>query len=144
MLASDWPWYFVPSDFGEPGRRSMVQAGNVRAPSGDGKQNFRGLLREPQFDFRIADLYDCERASSDTRKRYAASIAGLEMRLVVNGEEMDLAGVQTVSELLEHLEIDPRYRAVAVNRAVVPRAEFGQRELQDGDRVEIVRPVSGG
>jgi len=66
------------------------------------------------------------------------------MRLVVNGEEMNIAGGQTVSELLEHLEIDPRYRAVAVNRVVVPRAEFGQRELQDDDRVEIVRPVSGG
>jgi sulfur carrier protein len=34
--------------------------------------------------------------------------------------------------------------AVAVNGAIVPRAEWSTKELQDGDSIEIVRAVQGG
>jgi len=33
---------------------------------------------------------------------------------------------------------------VAVNEGVVPRDAWGERELQEGDRVEIIRAVQGG
>jgi sulfur carrier protein len=66
-------------------------------------------------------------------------------RLRVNGEEAELA-VATVAELLTVRGIDPntRFLAVAVNGAVVRRAEWSRAALAPGDRVEIVRPLQGG
>ncbi|MBI2195271.1 MAG: sulfur carrier protein ThiS [Planctomycetes bacterium] len=66
------------------------------------------------------------------------------MHLIVNGKDLQPADVQTVEDLLRHLRVDAKFRAVAINRKVVDRNLFGQTLLCDGDRVEIVRPVSGG
>ena len=66
-------------------------------------------------------------------------------RLRINGEEADL-DVATVAELLARRGIDPsaRFLAVAVNGAVIRRAEWADRPLVSGDQVEIVRPLQGG
>lgn len=66
-------------------------------------------------------------------------------RLRINGEEAELA-VSTVAELLAERGIDPkaRFLAVAVNGAVVRRAEWPCQALAAGDSVEIVRPFQGG
>ncbi len=66
-------------------------------------------------------------------------------RLKVNGVEAELA-VATIAELLLQRGIDPRARflAVAVNGAVVRRAEWPAAILSPGDAVEIVRPFQGG
>ena len=66
-------------------------------------------------------------------------------RLRVNGVEEDSAST-TVAELLAQRGIDPaaRFLAVAVNGAVVRRAEWAGARLSTGDRVEIVRPNQGG
>lgn len=66
-------------------------------------------------------------------------------RLKVNGVEEEVpAG--TVAELLAARGLDQgaRFLAVAVNGAVVRRAEWPQRPLATGDEVEIVRPMQGG
>lgn len=67
------------------------------------------------------------------------------IRLRVNGEEAETA-VATVAELLTARGIDPaaRFLAVAVNGAVVRRAEWPRAALAAGDAVEIVRPLQGG
>jgi sulfur carrier protein len=66
-------------------------------------------------------------------------------RLRVNGIEEELAAA-TVAELLAQRGIDPtaRFLAVAVNGAVVRRAEWPAARLAPGDDVEIVRPRQGG
>jgi sulfur carrier protein len=66
-------------------------------------------------------------------------------RLRVNGVEEDVAAA-TLAELLTGRGIDTtaRYLAIAVNGAVVRRAEWLARPLLPGDNVEIVRPLSGG
>lgn len=51
----------------------------------------------------------------------------------------------TLQELLERLEIkegDPYW--VACNRKMILKSEFGQKVLDSGDRVEILRILSGG
>ena len=54
--------------------------------------------------------------------------------------------VTTIAELLAERGIDPkaRFLAVAVNGAVVRRAEWPAAALSAGDAVEIVRPLQGG
>jgi sulfur carrier protein len=66
-------------------------------------------------------------------------------RLKINGVEEELA-VATIAELLARRGIDPnaRFLAVAVNGAVVRRAEWAGAALSAGDNVEIVRPFQGG
>ena len=66
-------------------------------------------------------------------------------KVVVNGESASLTA-ETVVELLRSAGVDPQARgvAVAVNGTVVPRRDWTQRALADGDRIEIVRPFAGG
>ena len=63
----------------------------------------------------------------------------------INGIEEEITAT-TVAELLVARGVDPaaRFLAIAVNGAVVRRAEWLSRELTAGDTVEIVRPLQGG
>ena len=66
-------------------------------------------------------------------------------RLRVNGVEEEVTAA-TVAELLALRGVDPavRFLAVAINGAVVRRAEWPSQPLAAGDEVEIVRPLQGG
>lgn len=64
--------------------------------------------------------------------------------LTVNGERRELEGPIKLTAFLESLAIDPRYVAVARNGDVVPREQWPEVTLQDGDVLEIVRMVGGG
>ena len=66
------------------------------------------------------------------------------IRLTINGEARALDAPQSVGAYLTALGFDRRYIAVARNGEVVERAAFDKVRLEDGDRVEIVRPVGGG
>jgi thiamine biosynthesis protein ThiS len=64
--------------------------------------------------------------------------------LTVNGERRELEGPIKLIAFLESLAVDPRYVAVARNGDVVPREEWPNVTLQDGDVLEVVRMVGGG
>jgi len=66
------------------------------------------------------------------------------MRLVVNGEERNVAPSTTVKQLLASLGLEHTLVAVERNEEVVPRARHESTELADGDRVEVVHFVGGG
>ena len=64
--------------------------------------------------------------------------------LTVNGERRELEGPIKLTSFLETLGVDPRYVAVARNGDVLPREEWPETILQDGDVLEVVRMVGGG
>ena len=66
------------------------------------------------------------------------------VRITVNDEPRELPADATVADLVTGLALGPRRIAVEVNRAVVPRAEYGAHRLADGDAVEIIHFVGGG
>lgn len=66
------------------------------------------------------------------------------MKLIVSGAEREFNTAVNISSLIERLSLDARGVAVAVNDEVVRRSTWPERELRDGDRVEIVRAVQGG
>ncbi len=66
------------------------------------------------------------------------------MKLIVNGNEMKLNDVNTVTGLLESLEIDPGRVAVEVNLKIIKRCDLGEHQLNEGDTIEIVNFVGGG
>ena len=62
----------------------------------------------------------------------------------MNDEPRGLPADSTVAQLVGSLGVGPRRIAVEVNRAVVPRADYGATALRDGDTVEIIHFVGGG
>jgi thiamine biosynthesis protein ThiS len=65
------------------------------------------------------------------------------MKLFINGEERQLE-VTTVSTLVEQLGMKADRVAVELNREIVPRADWPNAALRDGDKLEIVHFVGGG
>ena len=63
---------------------------------------------------------------------------------MLNGDPFEVAGPQTVSSLLERLDIDPRRVAVEHNFVVLKRGAFETTPIGEGDQVEIVNFVGGG
>lgn len=66
------------------------------------------------------------------------------MTIQVNGESRDVAGGATLASLLDAIGARRDGTAVALNDAVVPRAEHAATALRDGDRLEIIVAVAGG
>lgn len=62
----------------------------------------------------------------------------------VNGEEKKLAVRLTLREFLEQQGYDQSRVAVELNGEILPKAEYGKRQLSDADRLEIVHFVGGG
>jgi sulfur carrier protein len=66
------------------------------------------------------------------------------MHIQVNGEQRALADGSTVAGLLAELDIRSDRVAVELNLNILDRSEFGGRNLQEGDRVEIISFIGGG
>ncbi len=66
------------------------------------------------------------------------------MRIVVNGQPMEVREGLTIADLLGELQIRRESTAIALNREVATRSSYAARVLRDGDRVEIVHPMAGG
>ncbi|HWM77603.1 MAG TPA: sulfur carrier protein ThiS [Methylomirabilota bacterium] len=66
------------------------------------------------------------------------------MRVLVNGEPMELPEGLSVDDLLLQLKVKREYTAVALNREITPKTQYADTRLKDGDKVEIVRPMGGG
>ena len=68
------------------------------------------------------------------------------MNVRLNGDPAELRAEATVADAVEAsgLEGTARGVAVAVDGEVVPRGEWTERRLGEGESVEVVRAVQGG
>ncbi|SFC64610.1 sulfur carrier protein ThiS [Massilia yuzhufengensis] len=62
----------------------------------------------------------------------------------LNGAPYCVPQAYSLQELAGRLGVAEQAVAVAVNREVVPRPQWPQRQLQARDRVDIVRAIGGG
>ena len=67
-----------------------------------------------------------------------------QIKIQVNGESRHCPATFTVAELLNSLEMKPKFVAVEQNEQLVPRAQHADCHLSEGDRIEIVTLVGGG
>jgi sulfur carrier protein len=65
------------------------------------------------------------------------------MKIVINGQEQTF-GPMTLSQLVEHLGMKQDRVAVELNRNIVPRTQWAETNLAEGDQLEIVHFVGGG
>jgi thiamine biosynthesis protein ThiS len=66
------------------------------------------------------------------------------MDITVNGKPQKVEGCITITELVNHLKLDPTRVAVERNLEVVMRESFAETILAEGDSLEIVQFVGGG
>lgn len=63
--------------------------------------------------------------------------------VIINGTSLDIAG-QTLAEYLSEAGYDTKRIAVELGGEIVPKAQYGQTVLKDGDSLEVVSFVGGG
>ncbi|MFF8274818.1 sulfur carrier protein ThiS [Streptomyces lateritius] len=66
------------------------------------------------------------------------------MNVSVNGEARVLAAPTTLDALVATLSAAPSGVAAAVNETVVPRSQWSETFLGEGDRIEVLTAVQGG
>lgn len=67
-----------------------------------------------------------------------------QIRLLINGEQRQLAAPLTIGSLLQQLDMAGKRVAVEVNREIVPRSQHDDYTLTDNDQIEVVQAIGGG
>ena len=65
------------------------------------------------------------------------------MKILVNDEEVEVAGETTVAALVDRLGYPQKGIAVAVDWTLIPRSHW-DTTLSEGARIEVVTAVQGG
>lgn len=68
----------------------------------------------------------------------------MKAKIIANGKATEIELPSTVEGFLIAQGLPPRSVVVEHNGEAVAPSEFGQRRIQAGDRLEIVRIVAGG
>lgn len=68
----------------------------------------------------------------------------MTIELSVNNETKTLAAKALLSDALQQWGYGETKIAVAINGEFVPRSTYPERELFNGDQIDIVKPVGGG
>lgn len=66
------------------------------------------------------------------------------MRVLANGDPVELSEGATVDDLLAALGLGGKWVIVERNREPVARADLAVTVLVEGDQIELVRAVAGG
>ncbi len=66
------------------------------------------------------------------------------MNLRVNGEQREMPDGASLQELLEALDTAAAGTAVARNSEIIPRGDYADTLLEEGDDIQIVHIVAGG
>ena len=66
------------------------------------------------------------------------------MQVILNGQPQRFDTTLNILQLLDYMTLQGKRIAVERNGEIVPRSQFGEQMLADGDRLEIVVAVGGG
>ncbi|MEM1379350.1 MAG: sulfur carrier protein ThiS [Pseudomonadota bacterium] len=81
---------------------------------------------------------------NDASRKTNPPAAPNELTITVNGEATALPRAVSIRGVLEHLGLAEGKVAVERNREIVPRSQFDEMFVENGDALEIVRFVGGG
>lgn len=68
----------------------------------------------------------------------------MPIQVTLNGRELELHESISLADYLDDKGLTGRRLAVAHNGNVIPRDDYAKVVIDDGDTLEIVRPVGGG
>lgn len=65
------------------------------------------------------------------------------MKVYINNEEKE-TGAQDLSALAQEMALPERGVAIAVAERIVPRTQWAETTLDEGDRITVIKAVFGG
>lgn len=65
------------------------------------------------------------------------------MQLQINGDSFDFHGT-TVTDLVAELKLSERRIAIELNQEILPRYDYPDTHLKEGDCLEIIHAIGGG
>ncbi len=66
------------------------------------------------------------------------------IQLTINGQAEQFDNPINVTQLIDHLSLQGKRIAIERNGEIVPRSQFTDQILTDGDQLEVVIAVGGG
>ena len=66
------------------------------------------------------------------------------IELVINGQPQQFESTLNIQQLIEYLNLQSKRIAIERNGEIVPRSQFSDQKLNDGDQLEVVIAVGGG
>jgi thiamine biosynthesis protein ThiS len=66
------------------------------------------------------------------------------MKITVNQKLLVFDDKISLEHLLENLAVTKKYMAVEINEIIIPKSEYTEYQLKDGDVVEVINAVGGG
>ena len=66
------------------------------------------------------------------------------MKAIINGKEKFFNKIISITELLKSYNVNMKIVIVEKNGEIIPREEFDTTEVNEGDKIEIVKLVGGG
>ncbi len=66
------------------------------------------------------------------------------MNIIVNGESKNVDDNYSTEQLIVDMGLGGKRVALELNMAIVPRSNYAQTFVADGDKIEIVRAIGGG
>lgn len=67
-----------------------------------------------------------------------------EMQITINDQALAITAGLNLAEILASQQLDQGCFVAVVNDTVVSKTTLEQVTIQDGDRIEILSPISGG
>jgi sulfur carrier protein len=66
------------------------------------------------------------------------------MKVIINGETINVAQDTNLKKLLVNLELDEKVMAAAINMEIIKQSNWDNHILKDGDKLELLDFVGGG
>jgi len=66
------------------------------------------------------------------------------MNIIINGVEKTYTSNLTLETLLNELDHAGKKVAIEVNEEIIPRSQYKNKLVVDGDKIEIINAVGGG
>lgn len=66
------------------------------------------------------------------------------MKILVNNKETELTQGNTLADVARQLELPAQGVAIALNNRMVPRAQWAEQTVKDGDSLVIIKAACGG
>ena len=66
------------------------------------------------------------------------------IKITINGQPQQFESAMNVAQLIEHLALQGKRIAIEHNGEIVPRSQFSEQHLIEGDQLEVVVAVGGG
>ncbi len=66
------------------------------------------------------------------------------MNIILNNTTNSVPNNITIEGLLLLNNIKSKYIAVEINKKIIPKSKYGECQLSEGDRIEIITAIGGG